>query len=81
MLRNGGIWAYCQDDTEGMNAFLKRLFAEFTNRGATENVHFIEQIWHRHFMQLHACIYEEGLGRIPQINYELRKINKMMDLL
>lgn len=79
LLTPKGLWRYCNDIQEVLNAEGKAMFLDFTVRGGLQDVtdHWTLTVMKRHFMRLHVCVMPDGLGRIPSLEEELKRVNPM----
>ena len=80
LLQNGGLWKYCNDAHETLQALCKHIWMQFSARGAQGRQHPILVVMQRHFMKTHLCTMEQGPHHLFQLQSEQKKMAEMKKL-
>lgn len=80
LLSSGGLWKYCNDSHEGLQYEAKKIWMNFSARGAEGRESPIDIVCQRHFMTTHLCTMEDGPHCLHMLKAEQKKQKEMLML-
>ncbi len=80
-LKNGGLWAFCNDVQETLQCLAKEIYQAVSNRGGTSYGHPTSKIMERQFMRIHVCTIAEGPRELFMLKAELKKAAAVAEML